>query len=190
VAEVFMAMSVLTIGVAGVAAIQKAIGVSNSNARNLAAANMVGQSILERMRVDALSWNEQGGVADISQTLWLKNATTSAPTAGGGWSSPTPAVNAFTLSQPAGAWTQDSMGADIYGTGDTFAPAYCSQVRLTRLPNNFTRNIRVEVRVVWDRRNQTIDCTNLPTGWDSGDFMGRYGSVYLVSAITMNAAPF
>lgn len=185
-----MALAVLTISIAGVAAMQKAIGVSNSNARNLVGANLVAQSVIERMRVDALSWNEQGGNADINQTLWLQNASTSAPSAGGGWSSPTPGVNNFTLHQPAGTWQHDLMGAEIYDSNDTFATAYCSQVRLTRLPNNFARNIRVEVRVVWDRRNQTINCSTLPTGWDGADYFGRYGSVYVVSAVSMNAAPF
>lgn len=185
-----MALAVLTISIAGVAAMQKAIGVSNSSARNLVGANLIAQSVMERMRVDALSWNEQGGKADITQTLWLKNYSTSAPSVGGGWSSPAPAVGGFAASQPAGAWQHDLMAADIYGSSDTFATAYCSQVRLTRLPNNFARNIRVEVRVVWDRRNQTIDCSALPSGWDGVDFFGRYGSVYVVSAVSMNAAPF
>ena len=51
-----------------------------------------------------------------------------------------------------------------------------------------SQHYRAEVRVVWDRQGQKLNCAALPAGWDTD--VGRYGSVYLVSAVTMNPAPF
>lgn len=194
VVEVMMALAVLTLGAAGVIAMQKATIVANVNARNLATANAIAQSWMERMRVDAQAWNEQGGSPDIANTQWLNLAVNAPPTNGSGWFTPN-VVNVNTTF-PAGSPVADVMGADLYA-GDTTAlvPAFCTQVRLTRFANSqssqiaqFYRAIRVEVRVVWARGGVQLDCPTLPVTWETD--VGLYGSVYLVSAVTENPAPF
>jgi hypothetical protein len=42
--------------------------------------------------------------------------------------------------------------------------------------------------VVWDRLSRQIDCTALPSGWESN--LGRFGAVYVVASAMQNTAPF
>ncbi len=79
VIEMIMAIAVLTLGALGVIAMQKATLIANVSARNLVTATDVAQSWMERMRIDALAWNQPAGALDLSgDTLWLKQASTSA----------------------------------------------------------------------------------------------------------------
>jgi hypothetical protein len=183
VVEVIMAIAVLMLGALGVIAMQRATLIANVSARNLVTATDVAQSWMERMRVDALAWNEPGGVPDLTNdTMWLKLASPPA-----GWLAPQ--SNNLAL-QPTGAPQADVMGADVF-TGDPSLPAFCPQVRLTRFSDNPTfsdlyRMIRVEVRVYWDKTGRPLDCTAaLPTTYE----LGRYGFVYLISAVLENNSP-
>jgi len=193
--EVMMALAVLTLGASGVIAMQKATIISNTNARNLATGNAIGQAWIERLRADALSWNEAGGTPDLPSTAWLNGAVNGTPTSGGGWAAP--AMVLPTNAQPAGSPLADVMGADLYPSVDpvTLVPAFCTQIRLTRFANsttstlaNFYKVIRVEVRVIWDRRGQQVSCLSLPIGFELD--VGHYGITYLVSALMENASPF
>jgi prepilin-type N-terminal cleavage/methylation domain-containing protein len=191
--EVIMALAVLTLGSAGVIAMQKAALISNTQARNLATANTLAQGWLERMRVDALAWSKPAGVPNLPSTKWLKNV-------GSGWFAPDPSVASVS---PIGASAADIMGADVYGS-DGSAPAFCSQARLSRFtqsptacvgtalaagdPNLCTlyRMIRVEIRVYWDKSGRQLDCTQaLPSDYN----LNRYGFVYVVSAVLENNSP-
>ncbi len=196
VVEVMMALAVLTLGAAGVIAMQKATLVSNTAARNLVTANDVAQAWMERMRTDALQWSEPAGVPDLdSATIWLRNAT-GVQALGAGWVAP--AANTVG-GYPSGAPQADVMGADVF-SGDPSAPGFCTQVRLTRFCSSCTspaqamssaqwalyRMIRVEVRVYWDQTGRQLDCTAaLPTDYE----LGRYGFVYLVSSVLENNSP-
>ncbi len=178
-----MAIAVLTLGALGVIAMQKATLIANVNARNLVTATDVAQSWMERMRIDALAWNQPAGTLDLSgDTLWLKQASPPA-----GWLSPQ--SNSLAL-LPTGAPQADVMGADIF-SGDPSLTAFCPQVRLTRFSDNPTfsdlsRMIRVEVRVYWDKSGRQLDCTlPLPTDYQ----LARYGFVYLISAVLENNSP-
>lgn len=200
VVEVIMAIAVLGLGAAGVIAMQKATLIGNTNARNLATATTIAQSWIERLRLDAQAWNEAGGSPDLStDTLWINTLLSS-----GTWTSPALAKLPGTL---AGAPGADIMSAD-YVTGES-APAYCTQIRLTRLTNSaFTngptacqgaaltakdsnlctlyRMVRVEVRVYWDKSMRQIDCsTALPATYE----LSRYGFVYMVSGLLENNSP-
>lgn len=195
VVEVMMALVVLTLGGVGVIAMQKAVLIGNINARNMATANGIAQAWVERIRADAQSWNDQGNVPDINQTAWLSAATAAPPTNGGGWFVPN-SMN-YLGSQPAGAASHDIMGADLLRAADItkFGTAFCTQVRLTRFANaptgqlsNFYKIVRIEVRVMWDRTNNRVNCASLPAGWDT-DF-GHYGSVYVVASAMQNKAPY
>jgi len=180
VVEVMMALAVLTLGAGGVIAMQKATLVANTNARNLVAANAVAQAWVERLRVDALAWNEPGGVPDLgNDTLWLKSV-------GNGWFTP-PASQ--TPGLPSGAPQADVMGSDVFA-GDPSAPAFCTQMRLVRIstdPNSsFFRVIRVEVAVYWDKSSRQLVCTDpLPTDYQ----LNRYGFVSVVSSVLENNSP-
>jgi type IV pilus assembly protein PilV len=196
VVEVMMALAVLTLGASGVIAMQKATLIANTNARNLATATALAQSWVEKLRADILRWNEQAGTADLSDTAWITAAATSAPTSGGGWF--TPNITAYGGSQPTGAPNFDVMGGELHA-GDTAAllPAFCTQIRLTRFSTQTSsplyRLVRIEVRVRWDRRGG--DCTLAPANWDTeGNTqdrgVGRWGTVYLVSAAMENKAPY
>jgi type IV pilus assembly protein PilV len=184
VTEVLMALAVLTIGASGVIALQKATLISNTHARNLATANSIAQQWMERMRLDALAWNEPGKVPDLADTKWLNDNTLSV------WAPPP--TSPMGVTQPSGAANADVMGADLYN-GDTSAVGFCTQVRLTRLSTQtaanmqkYRRMIRVEVRTYWDKTGQPVDCAAaLPTDWHAG----RFGFVYLVSAVLENNAP-
>ena len=79
VMEVMMALAILTIGASGVIAVQKATMIGNTNARNLATANSIAQSWVERLRADALVWNAPANADDIGDTNWLKSADPANP---------------------------------------------------------------------------------------------------------------
>jgi type IV pilus modification protein PilV len=185
--EVMMALAVLTLGVFGVIAMQKATLIANNNARNLVTATDVAQSWMERMRVDSLAWTEVNQIPNLTNTEWLTKVTSTAT-----WFSPI--ANQTSPNnvgqQPAGAPLADIMGADIMGS-DPSVTAFCTQVRLTRFYTgaafqDLYRMIRVEVRVYWDKSGRQINCTDaLPTDYQ----LSRYGFVYLVSAVLENNSP-
>ncbi len=198
--EVMMALAVLAVGASGVIAMQKATLISNVNSRNLATATAIAQTWMERMRADAIAWNDQGGVPDIADSQWLNLATVGGT--GSGWK--LPGKSNFAGSKPAGVPAADVLGADVYSTGQTasdpFPTAFCTEVRLTRLANQTTGAlapmsplIRVEVRTYWARNGQPLDCTVEPaavapaTTFEAST--GAYGFVYLVSAVMKNGSP-
>jgi type IV pilus assembly protein PilV len=198
IVEVIMAIAVLTLGALGVIAMQKATLIGNTNARNLATATTIAQSWIERLRVDAQAWNEVAGTPDLGDTKWINPILTS-----GIWTSPD-LLSAAGPPYPVGSPQADVMGADVYGA-DQSAPAFCTQVRLTRFTTNpgtcvakspvtgndpnlctLYRMIRVEVRVYWDKGMNQVNCaTALPTDYT----LGRYGFVYLVSSVLENNSP-
>jgi type IV pilus assembly protein PilV len=194
VVEVMAALAVLGLGAAGVIAMQKATLIANTNARNLVIANGIAQGWMERMRVDALAWNEPGGIPDLAQTQWLNNATTSSPP----WVALTLSLPGGGTTEPAGSQYADVMGADIY-TGDTSAPGFCTFARFTRFATSqdpsvtplwsYYRLIRVEIRTIWDKSGRALDpktdCNQtLPIDYTAG----RFGQVYLVSTVLENNA--
>jgi prepilin-type N-terminal cleavage/methylation domain-containing protein len=198
VVEVIMAIAVLTLGALGVIAMQKATLIGNTNARNLATATTLAQSWIERLRVDVQAWNEVAGAQDLGDTKWISTILTT-----GGWVSPD-VLSAGGPPYPIGSPQADVMGADVFGA-DKSAPAFCTQVRLTRFasspttcvakagstshdPNLCTlyRMIRVEVRVYWDKSVRQVDCAKaLPKDYT----VAGYGFVYLVSSVLENNSP-
>jgi type IV pilus assembly protein PilV len=181
--EVMMSLAILGIGASGVVAVQKATLVANTNAKNLATANFIAESWMERLRVDALQWNDPAGVPDLlSDTQWLRLA--SDPPL---WMTPATVL-------PAGAADADVTGADNFPTdpGPPFAAsAFCTQLRLTQfntatLPS-FRKLIRAEVRVIWARVGAPLDCPTLNP--DDTLLRNEYGAVYLTSAVQQNTSP-
>ncbi|MDC0683567.1 type IV pilus modification PilV family protein [Sorangium atrum] len=180
--EVMAALGVLAIGATGVLALQKATLISNTNARNLAIANSIAMTWAERLRVDALQWNDPMRVPDIdSDTDWLTLSTTS----------PFPARLPPTEITALGAPDADVLGADIY-PGDTSASAFCTHVRFRQFtdPASGTRIweslIRAEIRVIWERNGDPINCGIAPLTVDTNP--GRFGAVYLTTGVLRNTS--
>jgi prepilin-type N-terminal cleavage/methylation domain-containing protein len=175
--EVMMAIAVLTVGAAGVIALQKTTQIANTNARNLATANAIALSWVERLRMDALQWNNPNGANDLVDTRWLNMVNTSA----GVWFSPT--MVAGVASNRA-----DVLGADLF-PGDNAPAGFCTHVRLSNLSAGL---LRAEVRTVWIRSGRVIDCDVLPNTIDVDQTLAKpigYGAVYVTTAIINNVTP-
>lgn len=180
--EVMAALGVLAIGATGVLALQKATLISNTNARNLAIANSIAMTWAERLRVDALQWNDPMRVQDISSdTDWLALNTT-AP-----FTKVTP-TEITALGSP----RADVLGADIY-PGDTSASAFCTHVRFRQFTDPVSSGtriweslIRAEIRVIWERNGDPIDCGIPPLDVDADP--GRFGAVYLTTGVLRNTS--
>jgi type IV pilus assembly protein PilV len=190
-----MSLGVLTLGMAGVIALQKVTLASNTNARNLSAATAIAQAWVERIRTDALQWNNPN-LDDMDDTTWVKlqkNAETWCVGGGQGqtkgWQIPT--YSAPTLGTP----SADVTGSNLYA-GDASAAAFCTHVRFTRTypaPPKTSRLLRVEVRTFWEKSGQPIDCTVDPALFGDdialGTDAGRYGFVYLTTGVLQNTSP-
>ncbi|WP_437769095.1 prepilin-type N-terminal cleavage/methylation domain-containing protein [Sorangium sp. So ce281] len=179
--EVMAALGVLAIGATGVLALQKATLISNTNARNLTIANSIAMTWAERLRVDALQWNDPMRVPDISSdTDWLALSAT-AP-----FTKVTP-TEIIALGSP----SADVLGADIY-PGDTSASAFCTHVRFRQFTDPVSGTpiwdslLRAEIRVVWERSGNPIDCTITPFDVDTDP--GRFGAVYLTTGVLRNTS--
>ncbi|HYO94825.1 MAG TPA: prepilin-type N-terminal cleavage/methylation domain-containing protein, partial [Polyangiaceae bacterium] len=55
--ELLMSLSILSLGVTGVIAMQKVTVTSNQHAKNLAIATQISQSWMDELRADSLMWN-------------------------------------------------------------------------------------------------------------------------------------
>ncbi len=182
VMEVMMSLAILGVGASGVMAMQKATLLANTSAKNLATANFIAETWMERLRVDALQWNEPANLpTDIGDTAWLKTATANPL-----WQIPTTVL-------PVGGAAADVAGADALATDPVpvAASAFCTQLRLTQfnpstLPS-FNKIIRAEVRVIWARSGRALDCTTLNPA--DATLRKDYGAVYLTSAVKQNTSP-
>ncbi len=186
IVEVMMALAILTLGASGVIAVQKATLIANTNARNLAVANSIAQSWVERLRADALVWNAPNNTDDVNDTNWLKVADPANPNQA--WFMPAEVIAPALAASP----DNDVLGADIF-QGDPGPPAsaFCTQLRFTRFPAQalpaYRKLIRAEIRVFWERAGRPIDCAIAPNPIE-GD-VGRYGFAYVTTAVMQNTAP-
>ncbi|WP_437969923.1 prepilin-type N-terminal cleavage/methylation domain-containing protein [Sorangium sp. So ce260] len=179
--EVMAALGVLAIGATGVLALQKATLISNTNARNIAIANNIAMTWAERLRVDALQWNDPMRVPDLDgDTRWLR-LTNAAP---------------FTKVAPTPVAALGAPSADVFGTdihvGDTSQPAFCTHVRFRQFTDPATGTriweslIRAEIRVIWERNGNPIDCTVDPLTVDQQP--DRFGAIYLTTGVLRNTS--
>ncbi|HVY44676.1 MAG TPA: prepilin-type cleavage/methylation domain-containing protein [Minicystis sp.] len=171
--EVMAALGVLTVGAFGVIAMEKSVQIANANARMLATANAVAETWVERLRADAMQWNNPGGIPDLGDTTWVKQVQN-----GAGFFSPLPVPGSASTAA-------DIHGADVF-PGDPTLPAFCTHVSMTQLDPT---SIAVTVRTVWIRGGRAIDCTLPPNDVDIDptrvDPVG-YGAVYLSTAVFTN----
>lgn len=147
--EVMMALGVLGVGAVGLMSLQQATTRGNMQARQMTVATEVARSWAERLRRDAVRWNQQGlpGVQALpGGPVYLRNVP-AAPGAPGPWFSP----------QSNAGDPLESYGADWWGR-DTLAPAdmvYCTHVRLRWASPQQT--IRADVRTFFHKRGDVRD---------------------------------
>lgn len=186
--EVMVALALLAVGATGVIALQKATLISNAQARNIGVANFIAKTWAERLRIDALQWNDPAEIPDLaSDADWLS--------ALGSPAYPERVVPVAIADL--GAPNADVLGTDVYTTNpldpEYAAPAFCTHLRFRQFedPINtgetlWPRLIRVEIRVLWERSGSPIDCTALPSNIDLRQ--DRYGAVYLTTGVLQNTS--
>jgi hypothetical protein len=198
VVEVMMSLGILALGAVGVVALQKVTLISNSDARNRTTATAIAQSWMERLRTDAIQWNKErltpGASDDLGETIWLKQQQLDPqwylgnPVSPKGWFSPT-SIQKYATSDA------DLLGASFDpGDDPALRPAFCTQIRLTDLNSTgvsvLPRLMRVEVRTFWERAGRPADCTIDSATFEQEMKKGRFGYVYLVSAVLQNVTDF
>jgi type IV pilus assembly protein PilV len=166
--EVMAALGLLTLGAAGVMALQKTVIAAGAHARNLAAANAIAMAWAERLRADGVQWIGQGP-GGLATTRWLRQAEIQP-----GVTHPPEEIAAM------GSPAADLLAADAYD-GDLAIPAFCTHVRLTRLGGAWPDLIRAEIRVSWERRGQPIDCSVDPADVDAAQ--DRVGAVHVTAGV-------
>ncbi|AKT39384.1 type IV pilus modification PilV family protein [Chondromyces crocatus] len=175
VIEVMVALGILALGASGIIALQRATAVSGTQARNLAMANLIAQSWAERIRVDALQWNEPNGLPDLSETDWLRLAETN------------PDQRLIPEEVPTmGSPVADVLGIDAY-SADLVTSAYCTHLRFHRFPGIMSTPgtlIRADIRVFWRRDGSPADCDVTPSAVDAQPDL--YGAVYLTTSVMRN----
>jgi prepilin-type N-terminal cleavage/methylation domain-containing protein len=181
VLEVMIALAVLTIGSAGIVAMQKGTLLGNTRARNLATANAIAATWAERLRADGLRWTDIAGINNLPSTAWLKVAGTTFPPVGEpDWFRPEPDVD-----------TGVSYQANVQGLDTDVAAdaAFCTNIRLKQL---LPTVIRAEIRVFWLRtpgKGSVADelCPDGTTDLVAiGKARDRYHFVYLTTAVLRN----
>jgi hypothetical protein len=197
--ELLMSLSILTIGVGGIVAMQKVALTSSQHARNLATATQISQSWLDALRADAVAWN-RASPSDLGETQWL-SALASSGGLSTGWIRP-----AWNLGRFFGPGF-DVQGKPVNTSVSTNNPQvrFCTHVRLSWLYRDtgstvadqdvMSRNglIRTEVRVFWVRDGQaghsaTDVCGGATSVATIGAATDRYHFVYQVSAARQNTA--
>ncbi|MCL2822512.1 MAG: prepilin-type N-terminal cleavage/methylation domain-containing protein [Polyangiaceae bacterium] len=191
--EVLMAITVLAIGASGVIAMQKVAVSANRNSRNIAVANEIARTWLERTRADAILWNYplNSPMSDLeADTLWLRRVTNDEP-AFAPWFRPVDAIGICGIHDVFGRDEPCSVGEDSQGP-------YCVNMRLSWIRST-ERSMRVEVRVFWVIRNDgegALPASDLPCGDAVNppdvDLMANNGIVrvvHAVTAVTMNDGP-
>jgi prepilin-type N-terminal cleavage/methylation domain-containing protein len=189
--EVMMSLGILAVGTTGVIALQKVALVGNTNARMGDAARQVAGTWVERLKTDALQWNDPMGISDLAETRWLTVAGTYNPT------NP-PNANSWVRAPTVQGWS--SPLADIHG-GDVFDQnsrdgVFCTHLQLARaVQKKYSVGgqthpiaVRAVVRVVWRRDLSPFsECLTLnPVDIENQD--ERYGFYYVTTLIGQEEA--
>lgn len=179
--EVMMAMAILAMGATGVMAMQKVTLAGNQRARALATATMIAQTWAERLRADAVVWNNPNGTDDLNETRWLINATQKPYPA---WIVPQDNATPATVSAAA-----DSQGHDILPYDDKKSvQAFCTELRFFPLTTDSgaPSYIRAEIRVFWAKGSTTGRGTTGRPITCADDASPGMGFVYLATGFTPN----
>lgn len=152
--EIMTALAVLMIGATGIFAIQTGATIANMEARRMASASQIAQLVVERIRLDAVTWRSGGPNMDataLDGTSYLVNA----PARGDG---PTAWMNVPVVraAAPFEGYAFDYHGRDV----DADAPdiAFCAQMRLAWV--YYGQALRADVRVYFPRRADASDAAD------------------------------
>ncbi len=141
--EVMMAIAVLTVGALGILSLQRAAINGNSNARQMTTATTVTRSWIERVRRDALGW-QNNAMSGVRTTEYLVSLPEGPGTSG--WV--TPPVSALTGASPASDWYGNEVATIADGR-------FCTNLQLTWVvPGEL---VRVDVRTWWPKRGAFDD---------------------------------
>jgi type IV pilus modification protein PilV len=151
--EVMVSLGVMTVGALAIIGMQQQTTRANVHARELTTATQIAQNVIERMKLDAMSWRAvtTAPATDLQNTVWLKSVVGSTP---GNFISVTPWPAAA-----AGATRTLSNAFNYYGEDMVLQGAsqallaqvhYCASFRPTWVYVNF-RALRVDVRVWWSK---------------------------------------
>ena len=164
VVELMMGLSIFTIGVTGVVAMQSISLGANGHSKDLATATQLARSWQERLTMDALVWTGN----NLDQSTWLNQVTTDENQ----WLLPASELTASGNFGPAaGALGEYVVETDAY---------FCTHIRLSRLiaEDNGVSNgglLRSEVRVFWPKGD---------TAWNNGNNYCDPGVVATVGQAT------
>jgi prepilin-type N-terminal cleavage/methylation domain-containing protein len=172
--EVMMALGLLAVGATGIIAMEKAAVVGNASARGVATATALAQRWIERLRADAMLWNNTTPLSDIGETRWLKTVTLTP----GIWTLPAIVPN---QASP----FADPLGADIIYANDPSPVGYCTHIMYRQIT---PKMINATVRVTWRRDISPIDCAD-PGLFDPATDAGRYGAIYLTTGFMTQERP-
>jgi type IV pilus modification protein PilV len=183
--EVMVSLGIMTIGAMAVLAMQQQIIRGNMHARQITTATQIAQNIIERLKIDSVSWTAEG--VPPNTTLYLKNVTLGVIGAFRTIPFNTETQSGFTRIQ--------SNAFDYYGDDlDTSAGSptnlfYCASHRLSFVFTN-NRIIRADVRVWWAREGVAAIRTDFPVCADDntklnpgGTAIDNYHVVYLSTVL-------
>lgn len=150
--EIMTALAILMIGATGIFAIQTGATVANMEARRMATAAQVSQTVLERIRRDALLWRSGGATMDATALVGTAYLSAAPPNGDPvtAWMNAPVVRNA----DPREGFAFDYYGRDV-DPGDVDAIAYCAQYRLDWV--TYGETLRADVRVYFPRRSDPGD---------------------------------
>jgi prepilin-type N-terminal cleavage/methylation domain-containing protein len=189
--EVMMALAILAVGTTGVIALQKVSLVGNTNARMGDGARQVAGTWVERLKADALTWNDPMGTSDLADTRWLNASTVYNPV------NP-PNATSWVLAPSVPNWSSpvaDIHGADVLDTNSVDG-VFCTHLQLSRAVqkqyslggSTHAIAMRAVVRVVWRRDlGPFVECRDTnPQDIETND--ERYGFYYVTTLIGQEEA--
>ena len=176
--EVMVSLGVMTIGAMALIAMQQQTTRANVHARTLTVATQIAQNVIERLKLEALTWN----AVTTSPATDLVNAPSLAKIAAGA----TPG-EFMTLTPRFPDTRLLSNAFDYYGadrdltTGaaaEVAATYYCASYRLTWIYATF-RAMRVDVRVWWSKEAPSRSITtDFPACADNNAKLNPNGTMY------------
>jgi prepilin-type N-terminal cleavage/methylation domain-containing protein len=187
--EVMMALTVLSIGVVGIIALERATIVTNVDGRQMTTASSIGRTWFDRLQADSTSWNHPSRystTSDLADTLWLKSYNT-------GWMLPSGTLGTVNYS-----YAFDINGNDVL-PGSAEDIIYCTNVRLTSLLEDIgcltggcasttPYLMRAEIRVYWKKNRSPITVCAGATPAGGADTLGAdeetYHWFYMVGTVT------
>jgi prepilin-type N-terminal cleavage/methylation domain-containing protein len=181
--EVMVSLGIMTIGAMAVLALQQQIIRGNVHARQITMATQIAQNVIERLKIDSISWIAPG----VPTGAYLRNV---APGAIGAFQ-----TLRFITTTSGGVTRLQSNAFDYYGddlntqNGSPVGLFYCASYRLSFVYTN-NRIIRADVRVWWAREGQAGIRADFPTCDDDnaklnpgGTAIDNYHVVYLSTVI-------